>query len=406
VRDSMGRSSTSAPVAVTVDNVVAPTEPVTRFEQSHPSVTYSAGWSPTEPGWFAWSGGTAVQSAVPGARATFTFSGTSVTWLGYRSPYSGIARVFVDGVRYPDVDLYSKWDEAQASLFTATGLAPGSHTLVIEATGMKNAGSLFAFVMVDAFDVPGPIVSLRQDTDPAVTTTAGGWRTGDTSRPWSGTTAAVSTQPGVWASFTFNGTGVSWIGYRGPAQGTADVHIDGVFSQQVVLTSASEKVQDRVYAVAGLADGAHRIDIFAPAAGVVVDGFEVRSRGTRFEEEDWRVAYTGEWTQHGNRDRLWSKATAAESVVAGARATFTFHGTEVRWLGARGPMTGIANVYLDGVFVREVDTYSPTEAIQDIVFTASGLANATHTLAVEVTGMKNPAATDFWVLLDGFDVRP
>jgi hypothetical protein len=43
--------------------------------------------------------------------------------------------------------------EYQAPVFTATGLAAGSHTLEIEVTGLKNAGSGDPVVIVDAFDV-------------------------------------------------------------------------------------------------------------------------------------------------------------------------------------------------------------------------------------------------------------
>ena len=68
--------------------------------------------------------------------------------------------------------------------------------------------------------------------------------------------------------------------------------------------------------------------------------------------------------------------------------------------------TGIARVSLDGAFVAEVDTYSATEEIRVPVFTARGLAPGTHTLMIEVTGRKNAASTNFWILVDAFDVGP
>jgi len=96
----------------------------------------------------------------------------------------------------------------------------------------------------------------------------------------------------------------------------------------------------------------------------------------------------------------------AESRTAGAQATFTFAGTSVSWIGARAPQTGIARVYLDGIFAAEVDTYAPTVGLQNTLFMAAGLADASHTLTIEVTGQKNPAATDLWIVVDAFDVRP
>ena len=91
-------------------------------------------------------------SNTAGARATFTFSGTSAYWIGFRGPQAGIARVYVDDVVASDIDAYSSFEQVQATLFQATGLAAGTHTLTIEVTGSKNPASTNAFVVVDAFD--------------------------------------------------------------------------------------------------------------------------------------------------------------------------------------------------------------------------------------------------------------
>src|SRR5687768_10650771 len=57
-------------------------------EASDASVTLSEGWTRGDPSW-GWSGGTAMPSTVAGARASFTFTGTSVRWIGRRSRESG-----------------------------------------------------------------------------------------------------------------------------------------------------------------------------------------------------------------------------------------------------------------------------------------------------------------------------
>lgn len=117
------------------------------------------------------------------------------------------------------------------------------------------------------------------------------------------------------------------------------------------------------------------------------------------------ISYTGNWNQ-GSTVRAFSGATAAYSNASAARATLTFRGTGVRWISAQGPQTGIANVYVDGVSVATVDTYSPTEQMQVPLFTSSALAAGIHTVTIEVTGNKNPASTDALVVVDAFDVTP
>ena len=409
-RDAAGNRTTSAPVTVTVSNAAPPPSAVKRFEDTDASVTYTAGW--TRDGTRSWSGGTAEFSATPGAQAAFTFTGPSVNWIGGRAPGTGIARVLLDGVFVTEVDTYSKTEEIRVTMFTLNGLANASHTLTIEATGRMNAAAAGAMIVVDAFDVPAPAVSRLQETDPDVTYTTG-WVQGDGSRTWSQGIAALSTSAGAQATFTFAGTGISWIGARGPQTGIARVTLDGVAVVPDIDTYApAEQIQAEIFTKQGLADTSHTLTIevtggknAASASNlIVVDGFEVTSVGTLFQDTDPSIAYGSGWIQ-GNRDRAYSEGTSAESATQGAQAAITFTGTGIRWIGARGPQTGIARVFLDGSFVKDIDTYSPTEGIQHTDFTATGLAAGTHTLTIQVIG-KNPASTFFWILLDSFIVTP
>jgi len=130
------------------------TIPTTRFDETDPSVTYTAGWITDTTG--SWSQGTGAYINTANAQATFTFTGTSVKWVGARGPWGGIARVFLDGTLVNgSVDTYASTEQFQnnAIMFSAAGLAAGSHTLRIEVTGTKNAASTDAIVAVDAFDV-------------------------------------------------------------------------------------------------------------------------------------------------------------------------------------------------------------------------------------------------------------
>ena len=88
-----------------------------------------------------------------GERATLLFTGTDVTWIAYRDEWSGIARVYLDGQFVREIDTYAAPAQAQAKMYTITGLAWGRHELIIEATERKNQNSGGAWVWVDAFQV-------------------------------------------------------------------------------------------------------------------------------------------------------------------------------------------------------------------------------------------------------------
>lgn len=413
-RDTSGNRATSAPVTVTVSNAAPPPPPSSRrYEESDPALSYSAGWSQSGAGWFAWSGGSALETRVPGARATFTFTGASVTWIGYRSGRSGIARVYLDGAQVAQVDMFARTDEPHAPIITLKNLAPGSHTLAVEATGLQNTEAVDNRVQVDAFDVPAPAVSHLQESDPAVAF-SGTWAAENSGIAWSAGDANVSETAGAQAAFAFHGTAASWIGYRGPDAGIARVYLDGAFTAELDLYAPTNYVQDVLYTAGGLPYGDHTLTVeaagtrnpSASAARVIVDAFDVLAPGVRYQETDPEVTYSGAWTL-GNHNRTWSEGTASVSGTAGSRATFTFNGTEVRWVGFRAARTGIANVYLDGVFVAEVDTYAPNSAgYQATDYILSGLARGPHTLVVEATGRRNPASTNNYVVVDAFDVIP
>jgi hypothetical protein len=87
------------------------------------------------------------------SRATFAFSGTGVSWIGYQDEWSGIAEVWLDGTLRATVDTYSKPARAQVELYVIDGLREGAHTLTIQPTGRRRPASGGAWIWVDAFSV-------------------------------------------------------------------------------------------------------------------------------------------------------------------------------------------------------------------------------------------------------------
>jgi hypothetical protein len=429
-RGAAGNLITSAPVTVIVSNAAPPPPPPApgRVEETDAAVTLSAGWTQATPEWYGWSGGTAVQASAPPAKATYTFTGTSVTWIGQRSNVSGIARVKVDadptGVL---VDLYAHNVETNNPVYSVYGLTPGSHTLTIEPTGNKNSQSQASAVVVDAFVVPAPVVSHLQETDPDVVFT-GVWAQADDAFGWSGGGLATLPDPpvggaritdtnGAKVTLTFRGTAVSWIGYRGPDAGQANVQVDNGAAVMVDLYSPVKKVQATVFTATGLADVSHTLTITAlgihyiasTGAKVVADAFDVTTPGRRYQETDPAVVYSpGNWVWP-NINRTWSEGAIAESPTPGAFVTFTFTGTSVSWIGCRKLSTGTADIFLDGVLVKSVDTYlaagttplpQGTEAYQTTIYRVDNLVPGAHTLKIVNTGNGS------YTVIDAFDVRP
>jgi hypothetical protein len=122
-----------------------------RVEETQASVRYTGTWFPNVNG--VHSGGSARGAMDVGSQATFTFSGTGVRWIGYRDEWSGYGRVLVDGRLSATVDTSASPQQAQAVLFSVTGLASGTHTISVEPSGQVGSKSTSVWIWVDAFEV-------------------------------------------------------------------------------------------------------------------------------------------------------------------------------------------------------------------------------------------------------------
>jgi alpha-amylase len=227
-------------------------------------------------------------------RATFTFVGTEISWIGYRDEWSGVARVYLDNALKATVDTFASPAKAQAVLYSVAGLSSASHTLIIEATGKRNRKSGGSWVWVDALDV----------------------RTGST--PNSGPEPEPS--PSV----------------------------------------------------------------------------------TRYEQNNAAIAYGGTWST--NNLSSHSEGSAFLTMDSGNRATITFVGTGISWLGYGDEWSGVARVYLDTSLAATVDTFASPAKAQTVLYSVAGLPSGTHTLVIEATGTRNLQSGGSWVWIDALDV--
>ena len=121
----------------------------TWFEEDDPAVVAPT-WkylacNPCKNGFLKYSGQT-------GAKAEFSFYGTGIKWHTAKAPALGKAKIYFDGAYKGMVDLYRSTVQYPLVL-GGSGIPPGNHTLTIEVSGQKNAGSSGNYVLIDAFEV-------------------------------------------------------------------------------------------------------------------------------------------------------------------------------------------------------------------------------------------------------------
>lgn len=123
-------------------------KPVTRtYSEQSGKIRYRGGWhSAPYPGYI---GGRVTWSTSPGASASFTFTGSSVRWIGPLGPTRGLALVLVDGRAVARVNLHRSTFVARAVLFARTFRHAGKHTVTIKV--LSSPGH--PYVAIDAFTV-------------------------------------------------------------------------------------------------------------------------------------------------------------------------------------------------------------------------------------------------------------
>jgi photosystem II stability/assembly factor-like uncharacterized protein len=132
--------------------------------------------------------------------------------------------------------------------------------------------------------------------------------------------------------------------------------------------------------------------------------WKIMPRPARYEDSREVIHYEGDWRVLKGED--FSAATLTHSNVAHSRATLTFVGTGVSWLGSTGKDQGMARVFIDGSHVSDVDQFSDTRKAMMTTYSIAGLPSGPHTITIEVADMKNPKSTGFLIEIDAFNVSP
>jgi hypothetical protein len=130
------------------------------FEEVHPLWTLHGDWQPRSSD-TASSGEYLVYTfgqTNPDAYAEFHFAGEGFALVYHKSPFGGVANVYVDDLRVPyaQLDMYATSETWQReTVFTVSGLDPTvEHVLRVAPAGRKNARSRGYAIYVDRVDLP------------------------------------------------------------------------------------------------------------------------------------------------------------------------------------------------------------------------------------------------------------
>jgi hypothetical protein len=361
----------------------------TEIDDANGSITYSGSWTAnsSQTGYY---NNTLHYSNTAGSYEQYTFTGTTINWIGAKNNDHGKVDIYIDGIFDATVDTYSATWDKQQTLYTKTGLSNASHTIKIQLRSDKNASSTNYYTDVDAFiysSTGSPTPTPINDNDAGITY-SGSW-TYSTSRGFGDYLDDVhyTTTNNDYFQYTFNGTGIDLYSETDMNRGNVDIYIDGVYEQTISCYSASLAVQQKVYSKSGLASGSHTIKgVKTSATYMAVDKLVIQvAAGSVLNDNDAGITYTGSWTYSPNRGFGDYLDDVHYTTVNNDYFQYTFNGTGVDLYSETNTDRGNVDIYIDGIFQQTVNCYNASLATQQMVYSKSGLTSGSHTIKVVKT---------------------
>jgi subtilisin family serine protease len=209
-----------------------------KIEENDSKINYSGSWTIVSN--TKYSGGIAKAGTSIGSTAEYTFNGTGIKVFGATSSNRGKTDIYIDGILYKTVDLYSPSINYNVLYFEDNNLSNGPHTIKIVNKGERNPASTGIAISLDYIEIRVPVSLVKTIIEENNTQInySGSW-INVTNSKYSGGVAKAGTTIGSAASYYFIGTGIKVIGATSNNRGKADIYIDGVLYDTVDLYSPS-----------------------------------------------------------------------------------------------------------------------------------------------------------------------
>lgn len=129
----------------------------------------------------------------------------------------------------------------------------------------------------------------------------------------------------------------------------------------------------------------------------------------RFVDNTGLITYEGQWNLNiSNNVRDTFTKSLHSTNKAGASANFTFSGVQATYYARKNSDAGVADVYIDGIYMASVDLNSDEASDFQSVYTTPILTAGDHTISIVNSGAPKPNSPNQvgWVTLDAIKYIP
>ena len=201
-------------------------------------------------------------------------------------------------------------------------------------------------------------------------------------------------------SYTFFGTGISYVTEVNIDEGNVDIYLDGVYQTAISCFATNRLPQQTLYTTNNLSSGTHKLKIVKSGGTyMLVDALVVTGNPEIYvNDSDASFEHIPtDWTYSSSRGLGDYHSDVHYTVTNGQYVQYAFAGVGITWIGELNTDEGNVDVYLDGNYQTTVNCYSSTRVAQDRLFTSTNLLPGAHTLKL----VKNGGS---YMLLDAFAI--
>jgi len=312
----------------------------------------------------------------PGAYVEVTFTGIGIQWNCFKFDDAGIVAVTIDGEHVETVDLYDPQRGLPFS-WSKKNLPYGEHRLRLTLLEEKNPNSSGRYINYTNFVVytinPDPDETIYASVPSKSITESGGvW--------FGGWDMRASSSFGATVKVKFYGTGIRWNGKRYADGCEVTIKVDGEDKGSFYIPDLADENDTKVhYDITGLPLGIHEVVLINSTANAYINYSEFSNLSVIIEQEgSWYVFETNHF-----------------SNGLGATVKISFHGTGIKWYGAKYSDAGITSFSIDYLNPEDVNVYAPQWGL-NTTWEKTGLTNGKHTLICHITGRKHPSSTNYY----------
>ena len=349
------------------------------YDDTNAELSYTGRWYPLE-GITGPYADTLRYSVTSGNDIQVNFAGQQIKFSYLASPVSGVADVYVDGVKIRTINQNSaNWDWQQT--WTSDLLAAGNHSLRL----VHVSGDLVSIDAITVVTTPVGLSSGVYDNADAAFGYEGRWYTLEAVTGPYADTLRYSVTSGNDAQVTFNGRQVKVTYLATPTSGIVDVYVDGVKVTSIDQHSETWDWQ-KTWTSDLLAAGNHSLRIVHASGGftnvdaITVVATPVILTSGEYDDANPALSYEGNWLTMEAVTGPYAD-TLHYSIRAGEAAQVSFNGRQITLTYLAAPTAGSVDIYVDGVMVTTLNQHSETWDWQQI-WTSGELSLGDHSLRI------------------------